>query len=419
MKHPISTNTNWSLTRKLLALFGMTYLLLYMLPFPLDNIPGISYIATWYNKGMDSIILFTGRRLLHMPTLVKIDSGSGDTTFDYVRLLAIIICSLIMAPVVLIITRKYNNYSKWYNLLILYARYYLGVYIIFYGMAKFFEGKFGSPGLQLLEQSFGNSSPMRLLWTFMGYSKPYTVFTGVFETLAGFLLFFRRTTALGCLVTIAVMANVVMLNFCYDVPVKLFSAHLLFIAFVILWPEIKTLYAFFIRHTPVALQKSKLFLPKKWMRITRIIVKSLIIAFPVLAYVFEIGKDNRDADAYVHHNLNGMYRMDIFSASDSLTKKWNKLVLDGDDAIIYTGYDSLQIFNLIVDSVHKKINIKNYNDTTDKYSLAYNMRSGNRLTVWGKHRSDSIFATFKRKQITDYRLVNRGFHWITEDPYNR
>jgi hypothetical protein len=46
----------------------------------------------------------------------------------------------------------------------------------------------------------------------------------------GALLLFRRTTTAGALVLIAVLTNIVTLNFSCDVPVKLFSSHLLLMA---------------------------------------------------------------------------------------------------------------------------------------------------------------------------------------------
>src|SRR5262249_41283960 len=83
----------------------------------------------------------------------------------------------------------------------------------------------------------GEYSPFSLLWTFMGASDPYTNFTGAAEMLGGILLFSRRTTTLGALVCIGVMSNVVMLNLCYDVPVKLFSSHLLAGAVFLVAPD--------------------------------------------------------------------------------------------------------------------------------------------------------------------------------------
>jgi len=46
----------------------------------------------------------------------------------------------------------------------------------------------------------------------------------------GMLLLFRRTVTLGAIASAAALLNIVLLNFCYDVPVKLYSAHLLLMA---------------------------------------------------------------------------------------------------------------------------------------------------------------------------------------------
>ena len=87
---------------------------------------------------------------------------------------------------------------------------------------------------------------MGLLWTFMGYSGVYSVFAGLGEVIGGVLLFFRRTRLLGALVVAMVMSHVVVLNFAYDVPVKVFSTHLLLIAVLIMTPDRKRLLNFFI-----------------------------------------------------------------------------------------------------------------------------------------------------------------------------
>ena len=82
---------------------------------------------------------------------------------------------------------------------------------------------------------------MGLLWTFMGASRAYTIFGGLGELTGGLLLLWRRTTTLGALVVIAVMTNVVMLNFSYDVPVKQYSVHLVLMALYLLLPEARRL----------------------------------------------------------------------------------------------------------------------------------------------------------------------------------
>jgi hypothetical protein len=61
------------------------------------------------------------------------------------------------------------------------------------------------------------------------------------ELLGGLLLVWRRTALLGACVSIGVMLNVMLMNFCYDVPVKLFSAHLVVAGLCILLPDARRL----------------------------------------------------------------------------------------------------------------------------------------------------------------------------------
>jgi hypothetical protein len=78
---------------------------------------------------------------------------------------------------------------------------------------------------------------MGALWSFMSASRPYAIFADAVEVTAGALLLFRRTTTLGAMVAAAAMTNVVALNYCYDVPVKLYSTNILLMAVFLLAPE--------------------------------------------------------------------------------------------------------------------------------------------------------------------------------------
>ena len=123
-----------------------------------------------------------------------------------------------------------------------YLRYVLALTMLGYGLHKagFISTQFtmdGLPNEYQLNRTYGDSSPMGLLWTFMAASPAYTFFAGLGEVIGGLLLVFRRTTTLGGLVVSGVMLNVVMMNFCYDVPVKQFSIHLLMMAVFLLLPE--------------------------------------------------------------------------------------------------------------------------------------------------------------------------------------
>ena len=57
-------------------------------------------------------------------------------------------------------------------------RFVLASALFGYGINKVFALQFPEPGLQRLTQDYGDSSPMGLMWTFMGASAPYTMFAG-------------------------------------------------------------------------------------------------------------------------------------------------------------------------------------------------------------------------------------------------
>ena len=75
--------------------------------------------------------------------------------------------------------------------------------LLSYGTIKIIQTQFPFPSFDRLLERYGDSSPMGLLWTFMGYSRPYNFLAGACEASGGLLLFFRRTTTLGALVAAA------------------------------------------------------------------------------------------------------------------------------------------------------------------------------------------------------------------------
>src|SRR6185436_19411631 len=166
-------------------------------------------------------------------------TGSGDTTAAYVQHLVIGILALLGAAVWSALDRRRTAYPRLAAAAIVWLRYYLAFTLLLYAFAKLTQ--FPEPSAARLDQRVGDMSPMGMLWTFMGSSRPYAVFGGCAEALGGVLLLGRRTYVAGALVAIAAMSNVVALNFCYDVPVKLLSMQLLAMAIVLFAPHARRL----------------------------------------------------------------------------------------------------------------------------------------------------------------------------------
>src|SRR6185295_18100086 len=106
------------------------------------------------------------------------------------------------------------------------------------------------PALSQLATPLGDLLPMRFSWLFIGYSTPYQFFSGAMETVAGLLLLNRRTVTAGLFAATGAFLNVVMINLSYDVPVKLYSSHLLFACLFLLALDAPRLLRFLVLNKP-------------------------------------------------------------------------------------------------------------------------------------------------------------------------
>ena len=152
-------------------------------------------------------------------------SDTGDKTADWIWLLVIASVAAIAAVVWSVLDRRCAHDDRLRDLLRTVMRYTVAYVLFGYGISKLWVDQIQplSPGN--LAQRIGDASPMGLLWTFMGASRAYTAFAGAAEVIGALLLLSRRTTLLGALILAGVLLNVVLLNFCYDVPVKINSTH--------------------------------------------------------------------------------------------------------------------------------------------------------------------------------------------------
>lgn len=400
----------WSTLKKVSFLF----MLFYTLIFVLISIP-------------DALIFWTGKNILGIQDLQMFpDNGGGDTTFDYVtRFVQISIC-LILCMIVFTIDRKRDNYIKLQYWLFLVIRYQLAFFMLEYGFAKVFKTQFPYPNLARLTEPYGDSSPMGLLWTFMGYSTGFNIFIGAAEMIGGFLLLFRRTITLGSIITLVVMFNVALLNMFYDVAVKIFSIELVLFSIVLLSPDIKKLYQFFILKKEVSLTNFYSPTLPKWMNISRILIKTVVISYAMIYGVFHYYEEMMESsDRASKPPLYGVYKTELFIINkDTLSPfvtdstRWEELIIDKRRGRIKSTNEKLTSITLKVDTLQKSIAIKLRNDTSKTYNFVY-ADSQNYLNLKGNWNKDSLTIKFKKIPVDKFLLVNRGFHWINEFPLNK
>ncbi len=189
----------WSLPRRIGFRFLFAYLALYT--------TALLGLSKW-------VVPWMGVRALGMDVKPPMSvNGSGDTSYHWVQAFCVLAFAILATAIWSVLDRTRPHYRKLHLGLRAWLRYGLGVALIGYGMAKIIQTQFPHPGPAQLTRTFGEASPMGLLWTFMGYSAGYNLFAGLAEAIPGLLLFFRRTTLLGALLGGAALFNVVALNF--------------------------------------------------------------------------------------------------------------------------------------------------------------------------------------------------------------
>jgi hypothetical protein len=232
----------WNAATRVAFRFFFVFFPLYSLPSPLGDF--VESLAVAFENFWMTLVAAVAQRFFGI-SVTYVPSGSGDTQFHYFQLLIIASVSAIAALIWTLVDRRAASYPRLHALLRFYVRYTLAIALIGYGAFKVIQSQFPQPSADRLLQPIGDSSPMGPLWTLMGISRSYNIFTGLGELAGGLLLTTRRTTLLGALVTIGVMSNVVMLNFSYDVPVKIYSSILLLMAVFLAAPDARRTRYFF------------------------------------------------------------------------------------------------------------------------------------------------------------------------------
>jgi uncharacterized membrane protein YphA (DoxX/SURF4 family) len=201
------------------------------------------YAGLWH-----VIVVWVGKQVLHTRyDIDAVEPGISNTAHGTILFLCYVALAAVATAVWSALDRKRENYARlhqWFRLLL---RLSLALAMISYGTLKVIPTQMTAPPPPfVLLQRFGELPPMRLLWLFIGSSPAYESFTGCAELLGGILLLLPRTTLLGALICCADMTMVVMLNFCYDVHVKLYSLHLLCMAVLLVAPDLRRLAGLFL-----------------------------------------------------------------------------------------------------------------------------------------------------------------------------
>jgi hypothetical protein len=382
------------------------------------------------------VVPWVGKHILHLVRDITIfTNGSGDTTYDYV----LILCELFLAAVATVIwsalDRKRPNYCilhEWLRFIVALA---LALEMLSYGMDKLIPVQFGSLTLARLSQRVGELSPMDMLWTFMAASKPYTMFAGLAEVLAGILLLVPRLRTLGALVTIGAMSQVFALDMSYDVPVKLGSLHYLLMATFLLVPDMQRLLDVLVLNRTPAPRTFRPLSNQSWINRAALILPVLVgvLWLSMLAHFSLKRYAAENPSAFAQSPLYGVWIVDDFSVTgiprplltDKLARDmnigssdgWTELIFDPPGVLlIHFSSGVLDYTKLTIDEVKNTMSVSDEDDVNWKSDFAY-QRAGDRLNLRGYINGNAVALKLHRLDLANNRLTSRGFHWINEFPF--
>ncbi len=426
-------NKSWPLWRRIIFRFFFIYFLLYIAPWNwFSVIPGANFILQYYSNAIEWAVIKANAnffQVFNIKNVHPVYNGSGDTSYNWAENYFYLSIGAIGCIVWTLIDWKRKSYRQLNYLLCLVTRYNLALVAFSYGGYKILALQMSFPLISQLATPLGDFLPMRFSWLFIGYSTPYEVFSGVMEVLVGLLLIWRRTATLGVLVGTAVFINVMTLNLCYDIPVKLFSMNLVLMCLFLLANEYKRILCFFVLNKPATLCNIYTYpLTKKWMRITRVVLK--------LGMLFIVGKSFYETWGYFRESNrlaevkpinSGVYNVEKFIVNNdtipaliSDTLRWQDIIFEkGGMGSIKTG-DTIfrkrygrQYFVFTADTVAHVIKFKKSPQDSSGLAMQYNMPEVNTIQLWGKKQNDSLYIELK-KSNRHFQLAEKQFHWLSE-----
>lgn len=432
------TTTRWSLWQKMLFRFCFVYLLLQVAPWNMFNdIPGVSFIIERYGKAVDWAVQASNAGVFHVRETLIQPNGSGDTSFAWAEVWLYLSVALLACIVWSALDRKRGNYLRLSYWLRLGVRYYIASAALTYGIIKLFGLQMAFPSTSQLATPLGDLLPMRFAWLFIGYSMPYQIFSGVMETMAGLLLLYRPTVTVGLFAATGAFLNVVMINLSYDVPVKLYSAHLLLACLFLLALDSKRLLNFLVlnrvtlptaAYTPTYTKRWH-----KWGSVaTKLFIVSQILVFPFISARSRFAASHTppkagpfalgvyDVRSYV---VNGT----AMPSASADTIRWKDVIFDSNGAGSVNTRDQLfqrrygrGYFRFKPDTVARTAAVWKTStipgDSTFLFNMRYDVPDTNTVRLHAVIRGDSVQVELVRVP-RHFQLAERQFHWLSE--YNR
>jgi uncharacterized membrane protein YphA (DoxX/SURF4 family) len=412
----------WGMPMRLAFRLIFAYEVLYSFPFPLNLLPLSDKISGWYDALFGKMTVFAGAHILHLhPALAYSFYSGGDSMFGWVENLVKLMLAVGATVIWSVLDRKRPNYRSMQEWLWLYVRLVLGAAMISYGAIKVIKVQFPDLFLWRLLSPYGDSSPTGLLWSFMGYSRTYNLFTGLVELTGGVLLFLPRLATLGALICAGSMANVLMLNLSYDVSVKLYSLNLLLMGVYLMASEARRLLDFFVLNRPAAPVMHAPLFRRSWLNNGVLALQLLLLFYVGFSELYQSHQRYKQSgDGAPAPPLFGIYNVDEFIVDGQARPavftdeaRWRRVTFERYNLMaIFPGERPVQRYKIKLDPVKHSLQLSKIVPGSWKASFNFEENSPTQLTLRGEMDGRQIQATLHRVELKSLPLYENGFHWI-------
>ena len=177
------------------------------------------------------------------------------------------------------------------------VRYRLALALFGYGIIKLIPLQFAGPTLSDLHTAYGDFLPWKIYYLTTGVAVAgYQPMLGAVELLAGLLLLERRTTVVGAGLGAAMLLNIVLANFAYELGDHVYAVTLLLLAAFLLVQDTPRLFQLLVRRRPAKAERSEPELLaglQRWRLLGRGVVVVWLLALGGLAYTAYRGDHGR------------------------------------------------------------------------------------------------------------------------------
>ncbi len=250
---------------------------------------------------------------------------------------------------------------------------------------------------------------------------------GAAEVLGGLLILFRRTALAGALMSAFVMTNVVLYNFFFDVPVKLYALHLLLMACFVMIPDLRPMWDFFVGQRSARL--AGVWVPPASRRgfvIATAVVEGVFLLGAIASFVKYDGERYRSYAVSVRTSpVIGLWKLDQGPDGSSAMPMtiggvpWTEISIDNLTRGMARSTDGqLWRMYLTYDEAKHTLGMVSRGGSG---SVVYRWQTPepNHLLLNAKGAGSPVLSFHRVVTPAQYPLLNRGFHLVSEWGYER